>query len=541
MLITSKNIAFYLRLSQEDMDPSKSNNQNEESISISNQRKLIDNFIKRRKEFSCCNITEYCDDGYTGTNFERPGFQQMLEDAKMGKIDTIILKDYSRLGRNFLGVGRYLEEIFPELKIRVISINDGYDSNNVIMTTDGIDIPIKNLINDFYVKDLSKKVKSGIITRQKKGECISANAIFGYKKSKENIHKLEIDEETAFIVRMVFDYALDGKNSVQIAKLLNEKQIMTPAWYKNKSDRRNYIVDNKTMWTAAKVMKILRDQRYAGDMVGNVRVTTKVAKSENIRVDRKEWIIVENTHEGIVPKEEFFKVNEEILPLIERNGIPLGDNRSQGFCYCPHCGRLLQKTNTTINPYFYCTRQTYDVDEGCMDSKIMVQSLFDSLIDMAAKYVEALINVDAFVKQSKIKIIQNHKMEMTAEDVEKEIIKLRQSTLGLHERYKDGKIIREAYMLQKRQANMKMDELKEKKLKICNGIGDKNEQEKWEHDLSDIINKFRDKKSFTERELLELIERVEIYSEKEIKVKWRFMDFTTKATEYLIRAQKIAS
>jgi DNA invertase Pin-like site-specific DNA recombinase len=113
MVITSKNIAFYLRLSQEDMDTSKSNNQNEESISISNQRKLIDNFIKRRKEFSCCNTMEYCDDGYTGTNFDRPGFQQMLEDAKMGKIDTIILKDHSRLGRNFLGVGRYLEEIFP--------------------------------------------------------------------------------------------------------------------------------------------------------------------------------------------------------------------------------------------------------------------------------------------------------------------------------------------------------------------------------------------------------------------------------------------
>lgn len=250
---------------------------------------------------------------------------------------------------------------------------------------------------------------------------------------------------------------------------------------------------------------------------------------------------MENTHEGIVPKEVFFKVNEEILPLKERHGIPLGDNRRQGFCYCPHCGRLLQKTNTTINPYFYCTRQTYDVDEDCMGSKIMIQPLFDSLIDMAAKYVETLIHADAFVKQSKIYIIKNHKTEMTAGDVEKEITKLRQSTLGLHERYKDGKISRETYMLHKKQANMKTDELKEKKLKICNGIGDKNEQEKREQELSDIINKFRDKKSFTERELLELIERVEIYSEEEIKVKWRFMDFTTRATEYLIRVWKIAS
>ena len=531
MVITSKNIASYLRLSQEDVDTSKSNNQNVESVSISNQRKLIDNFIKHRKEFSCCNITEYCDDGFTGTNFERPGFQQMFEDAKMGRVDTIILKDYSRLGRNFLGVGRYLEEIFPDLKIRVISINDGYDSNNVFTTTDGIDITIKNLINDYYVKDLSKKVKSGIITRQKRGEFISANAIFGYKKSKENLHKLEIDGETAFIVRMVFNYALDGKNSVQIAKLLNKKQIMTPAWYKNKSDFRSYKVDHMTMWTAAKVMKILRDQRYAGDMVGNIRVTTKSAKSDNIRVDRKDWIIVENTHEGIVPKEVFLKVNEEILPLKERNGIPLGNNRRQGFCYCPHCGRLLQKTNTTINPYFYCTRQIYDVNDGCMDSRIMVQSVNDSLITLIAKYIETLIDIETFVKQSKGKLIQKHKTEMTAEDVEKKIMMLRQSTLGLHERYKDGKISREAYILQKTQTNMKIDEMKEKKLKICNGIGDKNEQERWEQELSDIVIKFRDKKSFMKRELKEMIERVEIYSEKEIKVKWRFMDFTAIISE----------
>ncbi|OYP33823.1 hypothetical protein CG709_06440, partial [Lachnotalea glycerini] len=150
-------------------------------------------------------------------------------------------------------------------------------------------------------------------------QCISANAIFGYKKSAKDIHKLEIDDETAFIVEMIFDYALTGKNSIQIAKMLNEQQIKTPAWYKNKCDRRSYEVDSKTIWTSAKVMKIIRDQRYAGDMVGNVRATTKVAKNDNIRVDRKEWIIVENTHKGIVSKEIFRKVNEEIMPIKERS------------------------------------------------------------------------------------------------------------------------------------------------------------------------------------------------------------------------------
>ena len=169
-----------LRLSQEDYETGKLK---EESNSISNQRKLLSYYVKRRKEFQACEISEYCDDGYTGTNFDRPGFQRMLKDAASRKIDTIIVKDYSRIGRNFIGVGRLLEEEFPQMEIRVISVNDGYDSNNIIDAATSINVPIKNLINDFYIKDLSRKVKSGIKTRQKKGECISANAIFGYKKN----------------------------------------------------------------------------------------------------------------------------------------------------------------------------------------------------------------------------------------------------------------------------------------------------------------------------------------------------------------------
>ncbi|RDY32010.1 recombinase family protein [Lachnotalea glycerini] len=538
MKVVSKNIAFYLRLSQEDLDNGKS--LKEESNSISNQRKLLDDFIKRRKEFSCICVTEYCDDGYTGTNFERPGFQKMLKDIQTGKIDTIILKDYSRLGRNFIQVGKFLEEVFPELEIRVISINDGYDSNNVICTAEGINIPVMNLINDFYVKDLSKKVKSGIRTRQKQGQCISANAIFGYKKSVKDIHKLEIDEDTAFIVEMIFDYALTGKNSIQIAKVLNEQQIKTPAWYKNKSDRRNYDIDSKTIWTAAKVMKIIRDQRYAGDMVGNVRVTTKVAKNDNIRVHRKDWIIVENTHKGIVSKEVFRKVNDEIMPLKERTNVALGDNRRHGFCYCGYCGRVLQKENNPVNPYLFCIRQKYDLECRCDEMKIMNIPLQAALSAMFVKYVSSLIELQTFVKRSKIKIFQNHKSEMSGNEIEKEILKLKQSTIGLNQRYHEGSFTKEMYILQKDKIKIQIEELEDKKLQILNGIGDKNAQKEWEKELEEKIEKFKDRISFTESELEEVISRVDVYSQSEIRVKWRFLDFTAKATNYLLRAQKIA-
>ena len=159
------------------------------------------------------------------------------------------------------------------------------------------------------------------------------------------------------------------RSSIQIANILNQQKINTPAWFKNKSDRRKYTIDNKTCWTSAKVMKIIRDQRYAGDMVGNVRVNTRIAKVSNARVDREDWIIVENTHEAIISKDLFRKVNECVMPLVERKNVALGENRRSGFCYCPHCGRLLQRNNTTINPYFYCTHGMYD--SKCQEAKIM--------------------------------------------------------------------------------------------------------------------------------------------------------------------------
>ncbi|PXV93381.1 recombinase [Lachnotalea glycerini] len=371
-------------------------------------------------------------------------------------------------------------------------------------------------------------------------QCISANAIFGYKKSAKDIHKLEIDDETAFIVEMIFDYALTGKNSIQIAKMLNEQQIKTPAWYKNKCDRRSYEVDSKTIWTSAKVMKIIRDQRYAGDMVGNVRATTKVAKNDNIRVDRKEWIIVENTHKGIVSKEIFRKVNEEIMPIKERSNVAVGESRRQGFCYCAYCGRLLQKENNPVNPYLFCVRQKYDVKNGCDEMKIMTIPLQATLSAMVVKYVSSLIELQTFVKRSKMKIFQNHKSAMTGDEIEKEILKLKQSTISLNQRYHEGRFTKEAYILQKDKIRIQIEELEDKKLQILNGIGDKEAQKEWEKELEEKIEKFKDRISFTESELAEVISRVDVYSQTEIRVKWRFMDFTAKATDYLVRAQKIA-
>lgn len=382
---------------------------------------------------------------------------------------------------------------------------------------------------------MSRKVKSGIKTRQKKGECISANAIFGYKKNPSNIHQYVIDEETAPIVRKIFELALDGNNSIQIANNLNQQNIKTPAWYKNKSDRRKYGIDDKTCWTSTKVMKIIRDQRYAGDMVGNVRVNTKIAKVSNTRVDREDWIIVENTHEAIVPKEVFRKVNECVMPLVERKNVALGENRRNGFCYCPHCGRLLQKNNTTLNPYLYCAHGMYDIQ--CQDTKVMINDLYHILSDVIRSYIKMLVDVDAYVLRNKSKTMRNNRSEMSAADIDKEIEKLKQSTTGLYERYRDGKIKKEEYLIHKKKVASRIDELGQNKMKILNGIGAKQEQLAWEDELRQVIQCYKDKETYSDGDFTNLIERVDFKGDG-IKIKWRFMDYVEPVLRMILFAEK---
>jgi len=514
-------IAVYLRLSEEDNDVGSKDSLKEESNSIANQRKLVNDYLKRHKEFAPLDTLEYCDDGYSGTNFDRPGFQRMISDASVRKIGIIILKDYSRLGRNFLGVGHYLEEVFPELEMRVISINDGYDSKNVMETSDGISIPMKNLINDYYVKDLSKKVKSAVHSRQKKGEFISPYAIFGYKKAPTDKHKLIIDEETAPIVKLIFKYALDGLNGSNIARKLNGLEIFTPAEYSNSNRHRKYVIDDKTVWTSPKVLKIIRDQRYAGDMISNVRVRTKIAKQESERVNRDEWIIVKGTHEGIVSKEIYWKVNNDIMPLTEKETILLGDFRRKGFYYCADCGRLLRRSHTTINPYYECARSRYTEDR-CSEIKVYEKDMMSTMVELIQDHIKLLCHTEKLIRDLKQKIYQENKTEMTVSDADNAINKLMQTKMNMYERYRLKSISKDEYVLRKKQLTMQIEELEERKLKICNGIGDKEESKILERKLSDLIEKYKNVSVFSDEVMNDLIDKVIVYSEDRIEIKWKY-------------------
>lgn len=259
--------ALYLRLSSEDGDKV-------ESDSIQNQRELIKHFLEKHPEIT--SVDEFVDDGYTGANFDRPGFSQMMEAIGEGSIDCIIVKDLSRLGRNYIETGRYIERIFPMLEVRFIAINDSYDNANPNGDADDIIVPFKNLINDAYCRDISMKIRSQIDVKRRNGKFVGTLAPYGYKKDPEDKNHLIIDEYAAGIVRKIFDMKLQGYNEGRIADCLNAEGVLTPMLYKRSCgitcNCRFQISDNPK-WISKLVTRILTNEDYIGTLVqGKIRI-----------------------------------------------------------------------------------------------------------------------------------------------------------------------------------------------------------------------------------------------------------------------------
>lgn len=271
--------AAYLRLSIEDGDKAESN-------SIGNQRELIRDFAAERPGLHL--VEEYADDGYTGTNFERPGFKRMMEDIKSGKINCIIVKDLSRLGRNYIEMGKYLEQIFPMMGIRFIAINDNYDNANAESNdSDNIVVPFKNLLNDSYCRDISIKVRSQLDMKRRKGEFIGGYAIYGYCKDERNKNRLVVDEYAADVVRSIYRRKLEGMSAQAIAEQLNSENVLAPSEYKRLCGlnyHSGFKAGTHAKWQAIQVLRILKNEVYTGTMVQGRRqkINYKMQQSQGM-------------------------------------------------------------------------------------------------------------------------------------------------------------------------------------------------------------------------------------------------------------------
>ncbi|HEL1135444.1 TPA: recombinase family protein, partial [Streptococcus equi subsp. zooepidemicus] len=332
--VNKENIAvMYLRLSKEDGEKTESN-------SISNQREMINSYAKKNQFII---IKEYVDDGYSGATFDRPNFKEMINDAYDKKFDTIIVKDLSRFGRDYIEAGKYIQRIFPENGIRFISVNDNYDSKSADMNDTHLILPIKNFINDSYCRDISNKVKSSQKIKREKGDFISAFAPYGYKKSDENKNKLVVDEQAAPNIKNIFDMKLLGYSSKAIADELNHLGVLTPRKYKESQGFKCNGFQNIKggNWSAKSVNRIIENEVYIGNTLQGKSVTLNYKNKKQIEREKEDWIRVENTHDAIISKEVFSIANT----MLKRD---LNNSRGKdkidiftGMLFCKECGNSL--------------------------------------------------------------------------------------------------------------------------------------------------------------------------------------------------------
>ena len=413
--------ALYCRLSKDDGSA-------HESLSIRTQKAMLMEYATRNGFGNC---QYYVDDGYSGTNSDRPAFQELLDDIRDGKVATVITKDQSRLGRNHIETGTYMEIFFPEHGVRYIAINDGYDSNEQSQ----MDIaPFRNIINEMYAKDTSRKIKSALRTRKKSGKYISSGAPFGYQKDPADHNHLVIDPNTAPVVEYLYSLAEEGLGLHRIAKRLHDEKILKPCYYKKEMFGR--FVDDEKMydWDSAYVSQILHSPVYAGHIIYEAKPTVSMKSKKRRYIPFEERAIVPNTHEAIIPQDRWENVQRI---LYSRSGSFMCDkteydNIFKGIVRCADCGRTMlvkvearRKRNNILDQTFYCcsTYRKYGA-KACASHNLEARVLHEAVLaDIQAHAKAAVGNRDALVRKiaDQILMFRLTEKKLVAESITLEI------------------------------------------------------------------------------------------------------------------------
>ena len=373
-------LAIYLRLSKSDDDII--------SNSVLNQRDLIYSYIKNHAEFENYDVVEYCDDGYSGTTLDRPQFNEMLSEAEFGRIKCIIVKDFSRFGRNSIEVGSYIEEIFPYTGLRFISINDQYDSKDYFGDTGGFEVSIKNFIAQTYAQDASMKIKSNFKAKAESGQFIAFKQIYGYVVTQDK--KLILDKEPASVVAMIFEMRFNNVSLNDIAKKLNQENYLIPKLYfKYKTIKRTPDITELSLWDRTKVSSILDDERYTGKLIYGRYRSKSIRSKTFIKTNREDWIIIENSHPAIVNEEVFFEIQSRKVKLGTPH--PVKTSLFVKKIFCKECGRYFSKTTYQRN-IFKCKTALLQDDSTCYKDGILEKSLADAVLKILKIYAQTFFD-----------------------------------------------------------------------------------------------------------------------------------------------------
>lgn len=335
--------AAYLRLSREDGDK-------EESDSIASQRAILTAYAREQPDISLCE--EFTDDGFSGTNFNRPAFSRMLAELYEKRINCVLVKDLSRLGRDYIEVGRYLEHVFPRHNVRFVAVTERLDSALRPDELSGIAVPIKNLMNDEYCRDIARKVKSALDIRRKNGQFIGNYAPYGYLKESNNPHNLIVDCETADTVRQIFNWFVHGENLSAIARRLDGLAVPTPSQCKK---QRGQSAQAASGWSLTTLRRILSDQTYCGDLVQGKSQIKAYKLRQVIAVPRERWMIVSKTHEALVSRETYDAAQRLLCRKTRRSPDKPAVFPLAGLVFCADCGSIMHRHSSQAHAYMVCS------------------------------------------------------------------------------------------------------------------------------------------------------------------------------------------
>lgn len=450
-------IAVYIRLSMADEDTAGSR---KESNSVSNQRKLIHQFLDKHPELSGYPRSEFCDDGFTGTNMDRPSFQKMMAKVKKGEIDLICVKDFSRFSRDYIEIGDCLECLFPFLGVRFLSVNDGYDSADYMGTTGGMEVVMRNIIYAAYSKDLSIKTTSAKIQRMKQGQYMGGFAPYGFVFHPTQRNRLAADPEAAPVVRRIFALAIKGVSPSEIARTLNRDGVPTPGQYfvgKHPDKKKFSQMSRQVAWSYEMVHRILTKRAYTGAAVGHVRKIAAPLSRKTVKQDEVDWIVVEGAHEAIVSAEDFELAQTVIHKAKYKKGkaelYPL-----RSLVRCGNCGRVMYHNKGGT---FYCSYGRTSGDEGCSPA---VKYSEKELEEIAYQAIRMLLNAASEDEQKKKvksrEISKTRRKLAVSAGLQRESETLKKQRLVLYEQFSGGEISKTAYLERKAVLDERLDAIR---------------------------------------------------------------------------------
>lgn len=510
------NACFYLRLSKEDGDK-------EESDSITGQRELLRSHVKNAEDITV--IAEKVDDGFSGSNFERPSFIQMMEEVRAGQINCIIVKDLSRFGRSFGETGKYIEHVFPFLGVRFISVNDGIDSMAKNSRSDSIAVPFLNLINDAYCRDISIKIRSQLEVKRRRGAFVGAFPVYGYARHEKDHNKLIVDETAADVVRLIFRWKLDGQSAEAIAGKLGDLGIPSPMEYKKSMGDKYYTPfakSGKTMWSAVAVLRILRDETYTGAMIQGKISTPNHKVKKKVKKPVADWARVDGVHEAIIPMQDF----ELAARLMERDTRTAPGTETvypfSGMAKCGLCGenmiRKTVKSNGKKYVYFVCCR-------GCKKARISEGELTDSVAGAIRSHIGNIMNLERilqFIDTLPLKQDDVQKLDRQIVAQRAEIERIDRMAFTLYESLQSGILSEADYLGYKARYNTMRDEAELAVNNLSREVEDilacSGEKSQW-------IEHFRQFKDFTEvnrRMIVSLVDGITVYPESRMELQLRY-------------------